>query len=113
MKRNHPNLHFVWYEDLKADFDGELEKIQSFLGTDVKGEKLDELKRRVNIKTMQSEAAKQGGKTMGEGRFKFYQRNGQVGGIKSAIKDDNKVEEWRKWIREKVNETNIPMEILD
>ena len=111
--RDHPNLHFVWYEDLKADFDSELQKIQSFLGTNVKGEKLEELKRRVNIKTMQSEAAKQGGKTMGAGRFKFYQRNGQVGGIKEAIKDDHEVDLWRKWVREKVSDTGIPMEIID
>ena len=97
---------------MKADFDTELQKIQSFLGTDVKGEKLEELKRRVNIKTMQSEAAKMSGK-MRESNMKFYQRNGQVGGIAAAIKDDKEVDLWRKWVRSKVKDTGIPMEILD
>ena len=110
-KRESQNLHFVWYEDLKADFDGELAKIQSFLGTNVQGEKLEELKRRVDIKTMQAQATQQGGKTMGSLRHKFYQRNGQVGGLLKALKDDQEVAIWRKWIEDKIKETGIPMDI--
>ena len=30
--RDHPNMHFVFYEDLKADIDGELKKINDFIG---------------------------------------------------------------------------------
>ena len=31
-KRDHPNMHFIFYEDLKADIDGELKKINDFIG---------------------------------------------------------------------------------
>ena len=30
--RDHPNMHFIFYEDLKADIDGELKKINDFIG---------------------------------------------------------------------------------
>lgn len=113
-QRDHPNLHFVWYEDMKADFDSELARMQKFLGTKVQGEKLDELRRRVNIKTMQADAAKQGGKSLGEGRRKFYQRNGRVGGLKAALgEDQQEVDLWRQWAKEKVEETGIDMDIPD
>ena len=53
-----------------------------------------------------------GGK-MRESNMKFYQRNGQVGGIAAAIKDDNEVDLWRKWVRSKVKDTGISMDIID
>ena len=81
------------------------------MGTNVQGEKLEELKRRVDIKTMQAQATQQGGKTMGSLRHKFYQRNGQVGGLLKALKDDQEVTIWRKWIEDKIKETGIPMDI--
>lgn len=39
-RRDHPNLHFVFYEDLKADITGELKKLDAFLGTGLSGDQL-------------------------------------------------------------------------
>ncbi|XP_037786896.1 sulfotransferase 1C4-like isoform X2 [Penaeus monodon] len=39
-RRDHPNLHFVFYEDLKADIKGELKKLDAFLGTGLSEDQL-------------------------------------------------------------------------
>ena len=51
----------MWFEDMKADFDGEIERLQKFLGTTVSGETMDELKKRVNIEKMTATAVKEMG----------------------------------------------------
>ena len=38
--RNHPNMHFVFYEDLKADISKELKRLDAFLGTGLTEEQL-------------------------------------------------------------------------
>ena len=38
--RDHPNMHYVFYEDLKADIDGELKKINDFIGTELTDQQL-------------------------------------------------------------------------
>ena len=38
--RDHPNLHFVFYEDLKEDIDRELRKINDFIGTGLSDQQL-------------------------------------------------------------------------
>ena len=60
-KRDHPNLHIMWFEDMKSDFNGEIEKLQKFLGTNVSGETMEELKKRVNIEKMTATAVKEMG----------------------------------------------------
>ncbi|ROT68870.1 estrogen sulfotransferase [Penaeus vannamei] len=39
-RRPHPNLHFVFYEDLKADIMGELKRLDAFLGTGLSHDQL-------------------------------------------------------------------------
>ena len=51
----------MWFEDMKSDFDGEIDKLQKFLGTNVSGETMDELKKRVNIEKMTATAVKEMG----------------------------------------------------
>ena len=61
----------MWFEDMRADFDSELEKLQNFLGTKVSGEKLVELKKRVHIDNMQAKGVQElggPGTPMGPGR---------------------------------------------
>lgn len=40
-KRHHPNLLFVFYEDLKRDLRGEVQKVAKFLGKSLTGEQLE------------------------------------------------------------------------
>ncbi|MCL4146615.1 UNVERIFIED_CONTAM: hypothetical protein GTU68_033934, partial [Idotea baltica] len=42
-KRDHPNLHFVFYEDMKADPKGEIMKLKKFLGTNLTDKQIDDV----------------------------------------------------------------------
>ncbi|XP_047475121.1 sulfotransferase 1C4-like [Penaeus chinensis] len=42
-RRDHPNMHFVFYEDMKADPMAELRKLNQFLGTDLTEEQLEKI----------------------------------------------------------------------
>ncbi|XP_063587010.1 sulfotransferase 1C4-like [Penaeus indicus] len=44
-RRDHPNMHFVFYEDMKADPMAELRKLNQFLGTDLTEEQLEKVQR--------------------------------------------------------------------
>ena len=42
-KKDHPNFHLIWYEDMKKDHRAELEKLCTFLDRPLSSEKLDQL----------------------------------------------------------------------
>ena len=42
--RNDPNMHFVFYEDLRADTVGELKKINDFIGLGLNEQQLKNVK---------------------------------------------------------------------
>lgn len=44
-KREAPNLHFVFYEDLKADPASELKRLGGFLGCDLAKDQLENVRR--------------------------------------------------------------------
>ena len=39
-KKAHPNMHFVFFEDLKSDIKGELKKISDFIGAGLNEQQL-------------------------------------------------------------------------
>ncbi|KAK3894514.1 hypothetical protein Pcinc_001767 [Petrolisthes cinctipes] len=53
-KRNHPNLHFVFYEDLKADPQGELRKLNQFLATGLTEQQLKNVVQHTSFSSMKS-----------------------------------------------------------
>ncbi|KAI9552926.1 hypothetical protein GHT06_020810 [Daphnia sinensis] len=48
-KRHHPNLLFVFYEDLKRDLRGEIQKVVSFLGKSLSEEQLTKLTEHLRV----------------------------------------------------------------
>ena len=38
--RDHPNVHFAFYEDMKADYESELKKINDFIGAGLNEQQL-------------------------------------------------------------------------
>merc|ERR1712071_348807 len=56
-KRHHPNLHFVFYEDLKTDLRGEIVKIATFLGKSLTDEQLTKLTEHLGFNKMKNNAA--------------------------------------------------------
>lgn len=56
-KRHHPNMHFIFYEDLKKDSRGELKKMATFLGTDLSESKLNRLIEHLKFDNFQNNEA--------------------------------------------------------
>lgn len=53
-KRTHPNLHIIFFEDLKADIMGELRKLNTFLDAKLSEEKLTELAKYTSFSEMKA-----------------------------------------------------------
>ena len=51
-KRNHPNLHFAFYEDMKADVMGELKRLDDFMETKLTPKQLDTVAHHTSFKEM-------------------------------------------------------------
>lgn len=51
-RRNHPNLHFIFYEELKANTTAELQRLNEFLGTNLTEEQLNKLEHYISFEEM-------------------------------------------------------------
>ena len=51
-KRYHPNLLFIWYEDMKFDTLGTISKVAKFLGKELTGSQLEQLAEMVQIENI-------------------------------------------------------------
>ncbi|XP_063609974.1 sulfotransferase 1C4-like [Penaeus indicus] len=105
-KRDHPNLHFVFYEDLKADIKGELKKLDAFLGTGLSEDQFANVEKYTSFSEMKardslffnSEVSKNDALYNQEIRTKdggFF-RQGQSGGWKTKLTPEvtKKMDEW-------------------
>ncbi|KAK4293014.1 hypothetical protein Pmani_034255 [Petrolisthes manimaculis] len=64
-KRNHPNLHFIFYEDLKKDIMGELGKLSDFVGINL----TQQQKQNIAQQTSFSNMKQRGEPAKGEGLY--------------------------------------------
>ncbi|XP_047497753.1 sulfotransferase 1C4-like [Penaeus chinensis] len=105
-RRDHPNLHFVFYEDLKADIKGELKKLDAFLGTGLSEDQFANVAKYTSFNEMKardslffnSEISKNDALYNQEIRTKdggFF-RQGQSGGWKTKLTPEvtKKMDEW-------------------
>ncbi|KAK7076065.1 putative sulfotransferase 1 [Halocaridina rubra] len=53
-RRNHPNLHMVFYENLKANPIDEITKLDKFLGTDLTAAQIDKIRHYTSFSEMQA-----------------------------------------------------------
>jgi len=74
-KRHHPNMHFIFYEDLKKDLGGQLEKLARFLGKEISKEQLERLKEHLIFESTEkneavnNEASRKRGTMNEDGKF--------------------------------------------
>ena len=47
VKKDHPNMHFLSFEDLKMDIKGELKKINDFIGAGLTEQLLNNVNKRI------------------------------------------------------------------
>nr|CAH0102985.1 unnamed protein product [Daphnia galeata] len=98
-KRHHPNMHFMFYEDMKKDLRGEIEKVATFLGKSFSDEQLGKLTEHLKFENFQKNESvnNESGKKMGamneDGRFI---RNGKTGDWKNHFSPElnSRIDEW-------------------
>ncbi|KAK4320406.1 hypothetical protein Pmani_008715 [Petrolisthes manimaculis] len=109
-KRNHPNLHFVFYEDLKADIQGELRKINQFLSTGLTEQQLKNVVQHTSFSSMKS----RGDPIPDKGLFNKelhqssggYFRKGVTGDWKNHFSPELN-QEMDKWIKDNIGDSGI------
>ncbi|KAI9555126.1 hypothetical protein GHT06_017641 [Daphnia sinensis] len=98
-KRHHPNMLFLFYEDLKKDLRGEIEKVAKFLGKSLSEEQLTDLREHLRFdnfaknESVNMEAAKQFGGMKMDGHFI---RKGKTGDWKNHFGPEinKRIDEW-------------------
>ncbi|XP_042856926.1 sulfotransferase 1C4-like [Penaeus japonicus] len=105
-QRDHPNMHFLFYEDMKADPKAEMKKLDRFLGTNLTEEQLEKIAHYTSFEEMKKhEKEALQGKNMDTFLDQevlkkdggFY-RKGQAGSWKDRLTDtdQSKIDIWTK-----------------
>lgn len=104
--RNHPNVKFAWYEDMKNNIGQVINEIASFLSVELKDDDLEKLMEYVNIENFRKN--KMVNKYYEMGGKEDFMRKGIVGDWKNYF-DDNLNAEWNLWIAAELKRTGLPM----
>ncbi|XP_043273832.1 sulfotransferase 4A1-like [Venturia canescens] len=107
-QRHHPNLLFLFYEDLQMDFRGAIESVSKFLGKSYNAEEISQLMNHLDIKNFRhnpmvnsSELRACGIITPGN-----FVRNGKSGGWKETFTDTLEASA-DTWIEENLKDTDL------
>ena len=105
--RNHPNMKFIWYEDLRKNTIKEVSDISTFVNHPLSKSKIAELVEHLTFSNMKERAAKQMGQVGGKDdtTSKFY-RKGTVGDWKNYFKGE-KLTLWDDWIAKNLEGSDI------
>ena len=98
-RKNHPNLKFLWYEDMKKDLQKITQDLAKFLNYSVNEEQvkqIDEFLKFENYQKFRSEFP-----VKSEGPKKFF-RKGQIGDWKNHF-TESELEKWDLWIQNNQN----------
>ena len=106
--RTHPNVKFVWYEDMKQDFDSYLAEMEKFLDCHLTEAEREQLKVRTKIDTMRQAAADREENVEMKERKKNFYRKGIVGDSKNYLKNNAELEiDLNRWIEVNLRGTDI------
>ena len=106
-RRDHKNLKFLWFEDMKSDLSTVLYEMCDFLGVKMTTKQVNQLEdhlhidnfRKNNSVNMTSNYSKE--KSNGS-----FIRSGKVGGWRQHFSDE-RVEDWRNWIEDNTKGTGL------
>ena len=110
-QRNHPNMLFIFYEDMKRDLGAVIDQVAKFLECELSKEKKEELIEHLDIKNFRNNPAVNAefGKTLGlmntSGNFI---RKGKVGGWKEEFENFPEMErQFEAWLSEQLKQSTV------
>ena len=106
-RRNHPNLKFLWYEDMMEDQMGIIDDLCSFLDHPLSAQQKETLADHVKFSNMKQNPNTNptAGVDLPPGKPDFM-RKGEVGNWRQFF-DDETAEEWQGWINENIAGTGL------
>ena len=99
-RRNHPNMRFIWYEDMRKNSVKEVSSLATFLNHPLSEEKVNELVEHLEFSNMKERAVKE------NPRSSTFFRKGEVGDWKNFFEGEN-LENWDKWIAKNLEGSDI------
>ena len=106
-RRDHPNMFFNSYEDMKSDFSGTMKRMLKFLNVEMSDDQIQELQERTSITSFRKDKFVNKANELEGSEGKFV-RKGIVGDWKSNF-DQEMNEDWDKWIAEELKGTDFKM----
>jgi len=104
--KDHPNMRFLWFEDMKMDIKKEVLLTCQFIDHPLTQEKLQELLNHISFNSMKNNPSVNIPRSaMQRGEFI---RKGEVGDSKNYFSDEREAK-WNKWIKEMLEDTTLEM----
>jgi len=104
--KDHPNMRFMWYEDMKKDIRKEVLDTCKFIDHQLTPEKLDALLEHISVGSMKNNPAVNMPRSPIM-RYDFI-RKGVVGDHKNVFSEERQ-RKWNNWIKEKLENTGLVM----
>ena len=104
--RDHPNMRFMWFEDMKKDIKKEVLDTCKFTGNTLTPEKLEDLLAHISIGSMKNNRSVNIPKSPNN-RGDFI-RKGVVGDHKNFF-SESRENKWNAWIKENLENTSLVM----
>jgi len=105
--KDHPNVKFIWFEEIKKDSKKVIQELTEFLGHPLSEEKMDALVKHVSFDMMKKNpAANPTVHLQGMGEDKNFMRKGKVGDWKNHFSGDE-IAAFDAWIKKNVDDTGI------
>ena len=109
--RDHPNMLFLFYEDMKRDLGSVIDQVAKFLDCSLTQEKKDQLIEHLDIKNFRNNSAVNAeiGKTFGfMNKTGNFIRKGKVGGWKEEFENFPEMEkQFDAWLSDQLKQSNV------
>ena len=105
-RRDHPNLKFIWFEDMKKNLSTIIDEMVTFLGYHMTAKKIAQLEAHLHIDNFRKNESV---------NMKHYEkgtfiRKGSVGGWRGYFEDE-RIVDWQTWLAEETEGTGLPFRI--
>ncbi|XP_034830315.1 sulfotransferase 1 family member D1-like isoform X2 [Maniola hyperantus] len=105
-KRDHPNMTFVFYEEMQKDLRGVIDKVSLVLGKEYTDEQKDKLAEHLNFNNMKKSSAFKFGKDDKDSEIKFM-RKGLSGNWVKYFNTDQLKREAEEYMEKHLNKTSL------
>jgi len=110
---DHPNMLILWYEDMKKNQRGMVEKIKNHIQYDISDKQIDELTEFMKFENYQKSSSMNKGEGNNWKKGGQFIRKGIVGDWRNHFQDQT-AQDWDRWIIEEFEKTGITAkEVLD